>query len=111
MPISERAKQFSPFSPLSGLEAALTEKEKSAVPERTLSDDAIAQISETLAKLNPGDLVTVFFYDKHELIYTQITDRVRGIDIFSETLTVGDAKIQFAELYEVLTHDTDSNNN
>ena len=48
MPVEQRAKQFAPFSPLSGLEAALAEREKKREKRRYPDEDAIVAINAVL---------------------------------------------------------------
>ncbi|MBR2461140.1 MAG: YolD-like family protein [Clostridia bacterium] len=101
MPISERAKQFAPFSPLNGLEEALAEKERVMMPKKALSDDAIALIGRTLSLLEVGETITVFYYNSYETVYTQIFDTVRVIDRNIQCLFVGDEMIPFEDIYEI----------
>ena len=101
MPISERAKQFAPFSPLNGLEEALAEKERHPYAKRTLSDDAIAEINSILETLDKGETVTVLFYDHKIQTYAQITGQLGAIDAFCQSISVGSRKMQFDDIYEI----------
>ena len=71
MPISERAKQFSPFSPLSGLKKALEEKEKIKVAKPELSDDMKGAINEKLKTSECGTMLSVTYFENGEYIKTE----------------------------------------
>ena len=59
MPIGERAKQFAPFSPLSGLEEALAERERRREQRRYPDEDTLSAINALLLELKNGDHVSV----------------------------------------------------
>ena len=101
MPISERAKQFSPFSPLSGLEAALAEKEKRKERKRVLSEDAVAALNDVLSTLRRGDKVTVFFYNSEQECYEQTEGTVNIIDQLKGRIFVCGREIPFDDMYEI----------
>ena len=101
MPISERAKQFAPFSPLSGLEAALAEREKRKEARRFLGEDGIAELNAALADLKRGDTVTVFFYNSEQECYEQVEGTVSIIDQLKHRLFVCGREIFFDDLYEI----------
>ena len=52
MPRSKRAKIFQPFDALIGLREAIAAKERVIEPKRYLSDDAIAEINDTLLSVH-----------------------------------------------------------
>ena len=101
MPISERAKQFAPFSPLSGLETALAERERLFMPKRTLDRDAIASINEMLVSLDRGDTVTAFYYDDNDMTYVQKTGVLVLIDEINKTIKISDVTVSFDMLYDL----------
>ena len=101
MPISERAKQFAPFSPLHGLHAALLEKERTREPRREISEEFAAELNATLVSLERGRVVTVYYYDAAEETYRQLTGTVTGVDAYARTLTVETTAIQFDDLFEI----------
>ena len=101
MSVSERAKQFAPFSPLNGLEAALAERERRREPKRTLSDDAVSELNAALIDLKKGDMITVFFYDPEQECYEQIEGTVNIIDQLKCRLFIGGREIFFDDLYEI----------
>ena len=102
MPIAERAKQFSPFSPLRGLERALAEKEKIREPRRELSEGRIEEIDRILSKLQNGDIITVVYYDETEQTYLQLTGMMQKADVHEETLWIGTYGIRFCNIYEII---------
>lgn len=64
MPVSERAKQFSSFKALSGLDAALEKKRRELgwLDRKTLSEDDEAKINSVLCELKKGDKVRLEVY-------------------------------------------------
>ena len=80
MPRSRRAKQFMPFDALTGLREAIAAKERVTEPRRYLSDDAIAEINETLISLRKGQVVTIVYYGDYEQKYLQLTGPVMKVD-------------------------------
>lgn len=64
MTISERAKQFMPFSALKGLDEALLRKEQQMLTSKIeLCDDEIEAINKTLSTIAVGCRVCVTYYD------------------------------------------------
>lgn len=102
MPISERAKQFSPFAALKGLSAALAKKEHIPVPRRVIPDDQAEQINRTLLSLQSGEVVTAVWYDVPQQDYTQMTGIVSGVDLVSRTLHLASYAIPFADLADLI---------
>ena len=101
MPISERAKQFAPFSPLSGLEAALNEREKRKEPKRFLDEDAASALNASLIELKRGDKVTVFYYNSLDECYDQAEGVFNIIDLLKERLFICGKEILFDDLFEI----------
>ena len=66
MPISERAKQFMPFAAVTGLDAALAEVENrwEKIDKPEITEE---RMQEMLAKVVPGNEVTVTFYQNGSL--------------------------------------------
>ena len=64
MTISERAKQFMPFSALKGLDEALLKKEQQLLMSKIeLCDDEIEAINKTLSTIEAGHQLCVTYYD------------------------------------------------
>lgn len=108
MPISERAKQFSPFSPLRGLERALAEKEKIREERRELSESRIEEIDLILSKLQNGDIITVVYYEETERMYLQLTGAMQKADVLERKLWLGTREIRFCDIYEIIPAATDN---
>lgn len=100
MPVSERAKQFTPFAALKGLPEALAEKEKIRMTRAELSEDRIRQINDLLRVLRPGDLLTAVYY--LEETYVQLTGRLKKTDPTERFLQIGETRIPFSDLYELI---------
>ena len=80
MPISQRAKQFMPFSALSGLGRALAEKERemNAEKKEILSEDQKALLDQKIQLLHQGETITVNHY--HFGRYRDSKGRFKEID-------------------------------
>lgn len=102
MPIPERAKQFSPFSALKGLSAALAKKEHIPVPRRVIPDDQAEQINRTLLSLQSGEIVTAVWYDEAQQDYTQMTGIVSEVNLVSRTLHLAAYAISFDTLADLI---------
>lgn len=102
MPRSKRAKIFSSFDALSGLKEAIAAKERVTEPRRYLSDDAIAELNETLLSLRKGQIITVVYYGIYEQVYLQLTGPVRKVDSYWHNIQIGDIAIDFSEIYELM---------
>lgn len=102
MPVSERAKIFSPFAALKGLPEALKEKEKIRVPKKELSEYMADKINKALTQTKAGQIITVFYYNSTEQEYIQLTGMVARVDFSQKFLQVVAIKIPFDDLYEII---------
>ncbi len=99
MPISERAKQFMPFSPLVGLEKALREKEKILVGRKELSEDEQMELSRKINVLEKGQIVLVTYFWAGE--YIVLKGRLEKIDKTFKKMFVGKTEISFENVIEI----------
>lgn len=102
MPRSRRAKQFMPFDALRGLKEAIAAKERVTEPRRYLSDDTIAEINDTLLRLQKGQLITVVYYGVYEQAYLQLTGPVVKVDPYWHSIQIESVSIDFSEIYELI---------
>ena len=107
MPRSRRAKQFMPFDALRGLKEAIAAKERVIEPRRYLSEDAIAEINDKLVSLHKGEIITITYYGIYEQTYKQLTGPVKRIDVYWNSLQLGDIAIGFSEIYDILVNTKD----
>ena len=101
MPPSRRAKQFQMFDALHGLREALAAAERSPVPRRWHSEESKEELGRTLAKLRPGERVTVVYYESGAGEYSQLTGEVTKVDGYWKCLQLGQVVIDFDEIWEV----------
>ena len=99
MPVSERAKQFAPFSALKGLPEELLQKERVRLPRRVLSSDMAEQLDLMLKILRPGHMVTAVYCRDGE--YLQITGMVARVDTRQRMLQIVEETIPFDDLFEI----------
>ena len=108
MPPSLRAKQFSPFSALKGLDEALAEKERIRVEKKLLSEERLSELNDKLLSLTVGQIITVVHYDPIEREYLQLTGMVAKIDAQNRILQIVSDSIKFDNLFEIITSDIQS---
>lgn len=102
MPISERAKQFAPFSALKGFEKAIADKEKIRVPKKELSSDRIEEINNTLKNITPGSILTVIYYSNKDENYIQLTGALSKTDEKKGILQIINTEIPFEDIYDII---------
>lgn len=97
----DRAHQFQPFEALRGLREELRRRELIAtrVPRRRLSQESGEKLSRTLVQIRPGDRVLMEFYDQGHYLLLEAT--VTGKDSLTRTLTVGQEKIRYEDIYRL----------
>lgn len=99
MPVSERAKQFMPFSALKGFREALIEKEKTFVPKAEIAEDEAAIIEGRLRALKPMDRVSVVYYERGA--YLRVDGHVMRINADTQRLTVAGTDIAIPDIYSL----------
>lgn len=100
MPISERAKQFMPFSALKGLNEALAQKEIRCDEMPWMSDEETQEINKTLAKIRPHDSVILDFnrYGRNR----HIEGTVQRYDTAVRAIEVDSVQIAFDEIFNII---------
>ena len=111
MTLQNRAKIFSPFSPLRGYDEQLAaEKQRTErVAKRILTEEEISALSDRLMQVTKGMTITVRYFKEdtaHPEVpavgnYITLTGRVDRIDPVFRTLQVGDIVVPFEDLVEV----------
>ena len=99
MPVSDRAKQFMPFSAVKGLAEALQAKEKIVVPKVELSPEMAEELDYRMHLLEKGKIATVVYFNKDE--YLKTTGMVARIDETSRILQIVNTKIQFDDILDI----------
>lgn len=98
---AERAKQFMPFSPLSGLGMAMIKKEKEKIREKrkALADDKEEELNEKLGLLEEGDTAEILFYSRG--MYLKLCGDVEELNKTQKFLIIDGTKIRFFDIYEI----------
>ena len=99
MPVSDRAKQFMPFSALKGLDEALRAKEKIVVPKVELSPEMAEELDYKMHLLEKGKMVTVIYFSNGE--YVKVTGLVARIDETSRVIQIVNTKIRFDDIQDI----------
>ena len=96
MPLSQRAKQFLPFSALPELTEALARQEHVPAPRPELTEDAAGELNRNMENLRRGSMAQVVYVRAGETI--KITGMVSRVDKTSRFLQIVDTKISFDEI-------------
>lgn len=106
MPVSERAKQFAPFSPLKGLSQALAKKERLRVlvAKKEVSEDMAAQNDRVLHMASPGMMAEAVYYDQGE--YLKKRGLIAAVDPQKRFVKIVDTQISFDDLFEISLDET-----
>ena len=99
MPVSDRAKQFMPFSALKGLDEALRAKEKIVVPKVELSPEMAEELDYKMHLLEKGKMVTVIYFSNGE--YVKVTGLVARIDETSRVIQIVNTKVWFDDILDI----------
>ena len=111
MILQNRAKIFSPFSPLRGYDEQIAaEKQRTErVPKRILTEEEMSALSDKLMQVTKGMTVTVRYFKEdtaHPEVpavgsYIMLSGTVERIDPVFRTLQIGDTVVPFEDLVEV----------
>ena len=99
MPVSDRAKQFMPFSALKGLDEALRAKEKIVVPKVELSPEMAEELDYKMHLLEKGKVTTIICFSSGE--YVKMTGLVARIDQTSRVIQIVNTKIRFDDIFDI----------
>ena len=99
MKITERAKQFMPFSPLKGYDELLLERTLVKSDKIEISEEKINEISEVLSVVKKKDIVSVVYYDKNS--YRELTGLVSKIDEVDKIIRIIKTQINFDDIYSI----------
>ena len=97
--MSDRAKQFMPFSALKGYYDFIYEREKVSMPKKDLSEDECAVLSSKLAAIKKGQVLKVIYYRDGE--YVKQVGCVSKVDFTFRKLTLVKTEIDFDDVYDV----------
>lgn len=106
MPVSERAKQFMPFSALRGFNQILRTKEHLKTEKIELTEDMAAKLNLLFHQLAPKMMVCVTYFSQEE--YVKISGMVAKVDTTSRILQVVNTRIPFDTILDIdiLNHPT-----
>ena len=97
--MSDRARQFMPFSPLKGYYDLIGKCERIKEPKIELTEDMLEIISQKLNKIEKGIMIKVKYYDVDS--YVEIEGMISNIDKIYNNLTVIKTVIKFEEIYDI----------
>lgn len=97
--MSDRARQFMPFSPLKGYYDLIGKCERIKEPKIELTEDMLEIISQKLNKIEKGIMIKVKYYDVDS--YVEIEGMISNIDKIYNNLTVIKTVIKFEDIYDI----------
>ncbi|MBQ7459887.1 MAG: YolD-like family protein [Oscillospiraceae bacterium] len=102
MSISDRAKQFSSFDALSGLEAALERKrrELGLFEKPILGEDALDALNEKLSELSKGKRVSIKYYSSGEFHVS--SGVIAAVDKTEHFISLDGERISFDDIDDIL---------
>ena len=101
MPLSQRAKQFLPFSALAGYEEALREKElKMGYTDRpSFAEETAEEINAELINIAEGDLCFIKYYNRGRI--EMVRDCVSKIDKVFRRVYISDVCVRMDDILVV----------
>ena len=97
--MSDRARQFMPFSPLKGYYDLIEKCERIKEPKIELTEDMLEIISQKLNKIEKGIMIKVKYYDVDS--HVEIEGKISNIDKIYNNLTVIKTVIKFEDIYDI----------
>lgn len=96
MSISERAKQFMPFSALKGYDSSIKTFDGVKDEKRVLSDEDESELNEIIRGLKKGEVVKSVFWNGSR--YETIVGAVSGVDFAQKRLSIVKTHISFSDI-------------
>lgn len=97
--MSDRARQFAPFSALKGFHELAKEKERIVAEKRELSEDKQKELSDKMILVRKGMMIKLVCFESGE--YISVEGMVAAIDLVFRTITVVKKKIPFDDIFEL----------
>jgi len=107
MPTSKRAKIFAPFDALSGLHAALKNKEKVSVEKYTMTDLDCEELDKALHQISVGSVINVIYYHLDESLtphkgeYLMITGKLSAFNLDKKYIKIVDTLIPIKDIKSI----------
>lgn len=97
--MSDRARQFMPFSALKGFSELVKEKERVVVAKKELSEDDLRELSEKILMLKKGMMVQITHFCRGEYIKTE--GMITNVDLTFRRMSVVKTEIKFDDISEI----------
>ena len=101
MKISDRAKIFAPYDALKGFKEMLREQELPKEEKKTLSEELIQEINNTLLNLQKGMMVRVKYYNHFESKYEVMEGIFVKLDEIYKNISIVKTKIILDDILEI----------
>ena len=97
--MSDRARQFAPFSALKGFHELAKEKERIVTEKRELSEDKQKELSDKIMIVRKGMMIKLVCFENGE--YIAVEGIVSAIDLVFKNITIVKKKIKFDDIFEL----------
>ena len=104
--VSDRARQFMPFSALKGFHELIQEKERVITAKKELSEDDMRELSDKIKAIEKGMMIKIIYFCRGE--YVTAEGIVTTIDITYRFLTVVKTKISFDDIIDITAQNCDT---
>ena len=99
MAANNGAEQFSAFAALTGFDEIIKEHERITENRREMAEDAAAELSEKMSRVQKGSVIKLVFYGKDT--YKTVEGTVDNIDFIYRFLKIGGKKIVFDDVADI----------
>ena len=96
---ADRAKQFMPFSALSGYGKVIDELNALREPRITLGEDAALELDARLRALCPGSRAAIRYHNGR--VYETVIGRVQELDMINRLIMIGELRISLDDIIAV----------
>lgn len=96
---ADRAKQFMPFSALSGYGKVIDELNALREPRITLGEDAAQELDARLRALCPGSRAAIRYHNGR--VYETVIGHVQELDMINRLIMIGELRISLDDIIAV----------
>lgn len=98
--MSDRARQFAPFSALKGFHELIKQKEKVITAKKELSEDDLLDLSKKMLQVEKGKMIKIVHFCEGQYISTEGV--ITEIDTVYRSITIVKRKIRFTDIIDIL---------
>ena len=99
MAVNNGAEQFSAFAALTGFDEIIKEHERITENRRDMAEDAAAELSEKMSRVQKGSVIRLIFYGRDT--YRTVEGTVDNIDFIYRFIKICGKRIDFDDVADV----------